>query len=191
MTQPEEGPLEASVAVQIQTLLASHQKQLSDAGIHVGEVLQYVNRFLLYEELRGLGYNIYRNASLYYDTFAPLSFREWRTSHSISWSDTGEQPRFGEKLLVIEFPTGAYVFGEIYLPELFNEFFEELKTYGPRYSDSQNHSLYFKIEGSASLFNQFFEILGRYRAKYKPHAKAQRQAKLIEELNNLKNEENQ
>jgi len=62
----------------------------------------------------------------------------------ISWSDDGKQPE-DELLLVISFPTGAYIFGDDYPTEFFKEFFQELKTYNPKYTDTTNKTLYFQF----------------------------------------------
>ena len=56
------------------------------------------------------------------------------------------QPSVGEELISFDFPTGAYIFGDDYDKELFNEFFEELKTYGYKYIDEPNSHVYFDLE---------------------------------------------
>lgn len=86
------------------------------------------------------------------------------TGRSISWPDNGHQPLFNstEWLLVIEFSTGAYIFGDHYPTKTFNAFFEELKTFSPKYCDSNNHSLYFSSENAAKVVEAFYDIKASY-----------------------------
>lgn len=90
----------------------------------------------------------------------------WGTGHSISWSDDKRQPEIGEVLVVYSFPTGAYIFGSSYEndypTEFFKSFWDELKSYSPKYCDTVNHSLYFSIETAKDVFNNFNEILKKY-----------------------------
>lgn len=81
---------------------------------------------------------------------------------TISCSDNKEQPH-NEWLYWLSFPTGAYIFDEDYPTELFDEFFDELKSYNFKYSDTMNHSLYFD-EGTASKIHEDFPaILKKYQ----------------------------
>lgn len=92
---------------------------------------------------------------------------------NVSWSDDNSQPT-DELLLCISFGTGAYIFGDDYPIELFKEFFEELKTYNPKYKDTVNKSLYWSLENAG--------ILQKYKNKYRDGEKERKIAKLKKEL---------
>jgi len=108
------------------------------------------------------------------------------SNNSISWSDDGRQPK-NEVLLNISFPTGAYIFGEDYdyQQKLFKEFFNELKGYNPKYSDTANKTLYFSLDSAASVFNAFPEIIKKYHALNKEDINNRRIYKLKKELEKL------
>lgn len=103
---------------------------------------------------------------------------------TISWSDDGKQPE-DEVLLELSFCTGAYIFGDDYPQELFNEFFQELKSYGPKYSDTVNKNLYFSLETSKNIFNDFKGILDKYYEKNKLDSRLRKVEKLKEEIEKL------
>lgn len=107
----------------------------------------------------------------------------------ISWSDDGKQPEDGW-YFVIGFPTGAYIFGEDYdnQEQLFKDFFKELKTYKPDYSDTTNKKLYWKIENSKSIFNDFYKILNKYHEKNKSELNVRKAKKLRAELEKVEKE---
>lgn len=110
---------------------------------------------------------------------------------TISWSDDGKQPD-GELLLSIGFSTGAFMFGSDYPTELFKEFFQELKTYNPKYSDTVNKNLYFSMDNAGKIFNEFPEILKKYSEKNKEDFKLRKIKKMREELEKLEsNQSNQ
>lgn len=109
---------------------------------------------------------------------------------TISWEDSGDQPD-GELLLSIGFSTGAYIFGNYfdddYPREFFDEFFAELKSYDPKYSDTANKILYYAMDNAGKIFNEFPEILKKYYEKNKEDIK-QRKIKRIEaDLAKLRN----
>lgn len=108
---------------------------------------------------------------------------------TVSWSDDGKQPE-DELMVYINFPTGAYIFGgswgdDDYPVELFQEFFQELKSYNPKYVDSHNSSLYFPIETASAVFNSFSEIKAKYHEKNKIDSKKRKIAKLEKEIEKL------
>lgn len=82
-------------------------------------------------------------------------------NRTISWSDNGEQPK-DELLLTIKFPTGAYIFGDDYPTKLFEKFFNELKAYNPKYSDTANKNLLFSMDNAKDVFNDFDGLLKKY-----------------------------
>jgi len=83
-------------------------------------------------------------------------------NRTVAWLDEGEQPE-NEWLYCIGFPTGAYIFGQDYPTKTFNAFFNKLKSYGPRYCDSHNHSMYFSKENAAAVHKDFNLIMEEYR----------------------------
>lgn len=105
----------------------------------------------------------------------------------VTWEDNGRQPH-NELLLYLSFPTGPYVLGAEYPTALFKEFMGELQTYGPKYIDSHNYTLYFSMEKAAKIHNAYPEIFNRYRKIYADGAKERRAKKLREELAQLESE---
>lgn len=103
---------------------------------------------------------------------------------TISWSDNGEQPT-DELLLDISFPTGGYIFGQDYPTEFFQKFFNELKTYKPKYSDTTNNTLYFSMDNASAIFNKFYSILNRYNDENKEDFKKRQIERKKEELQKL------
>lgn len=80
---------------------------------------------------------------------------------TISWPDVKGQPK-NEILLYISFSTGAYMFGQDYPTHLFNQFWDELKSYNPKYIDTMNHSLYFDLSNAKGIFNNYKSVLKKY-----------------------------
>lgn len=103
--------------------------------------------------------------------------------YSISWSDDGRQP-MNEWCMKIGFPTGAYIFGQDYdyQRQLFQDFFKELQSYKPDYSDSPNSSLYWKLENSKPIFDNFSNILEKYRKRNASELKQREADKLRKQL---------
>lgn len=104
---------------------------------------------------------------------------------TISWSDDGRQPTDGEWLYCVSFPTGAYIFGSDYCTETFDAFFAELKAFGPKYSDSANHNLYFTSSGAAKVNDALPHLLKKYRSLINEELKRMRIAELQKELATL------
>ncbi len=111
----------------------------------------------------------------------------------ISWSDDGRQPK-DEWLFKIGFPTGAYIFGngdclsKEYPVETFGAFFEELRSYGPKYSDTANHSLYFSSDNARRVYEDFDGIFTRYKEGVVDEMKRQKKRELEQELARLNEE---
>lgn len=103
---------------------------------------------------------------------------------TVSWEDNGKQVK-DELLFVINFSTGAYVFGDDYPTELFKELWQELKSYEPKYCDTANHGLYFAIDNASKIFNDFDSILEKYYEKNKKDYKKRQIKKMKEELSKL------
>lgn len=108
---------------------------------------------------------------------------------TISWEDNGKQPE-DELLLVIQFPTGAYIFSDDYPVELFKEFWMELKSYEPKYVDTHNNGLFFAIDDASKVFNEFENIYEKYQDKNREEWKMRKAQKLREELDKLEKETN-
>ena len=108
---------------------------------------------------------------------------------TISWSDDGKQPE-DELMVHLSFSTGAYMFGNCsgeddYPKQFFQDFWQELKTYDPKYSDTVNKNLYFSIENGAKIFNEFPTILKKYYELNKIDAKERKIKKLKADLDKL------
>lgn len=103
---------------------------------------------------------------------------------NISWPDDGRQPE-NETLLLIKFPTGAYIFGNHFPTDIFQKFFQELKSYGPKYLDSANKCLYFSLDNAAEVFNNYTKIYKKYKDIDISKNKARRVQQLKKELEEL------
>ena len=106
----------------------------------------------------------------------------------ISWSDDEKQPK-NEYLVSISFPCGAYIFGssfnDDYPTEFFHQFFDELRSYGPKFVDSANKSLYFSLDNAKDVFNNFNDILNKYYELNKVDWNKRKAKKLREEVEKL------
>lgn len=109
----------------------------------------------------------------------------------ISWSDDGRQPE-NEWLCVISFPTGAYIFGDYlkgqYPLKTFNAFFEELKSFGTKYCDTNNHNLYYTSDVGYKVVEAFPAIFKKYKDMSQHEYERQRVKELKAELAKLKGE---
>lgn len=92
----------------------------------------------------------------------------------IDWSDDERQPN-NEILLCISYPSGPFIFGNDYPTEFFQKFFTELKTYNPKYIDSENNCLYFSLDNASKIYNAYDSILEKY---YKENEKDEKQRKI-------------
>lgn len=106
----------------------------------------------------------------------------------IAWSDDGRQPE-DEHLLVVRFPTGAYIFGDYfnndYPTDAFNAFFDELKSYGPKYADTVNHCLYFTADVAKDVYWNFKTMMDKHRGAAVEENKRRKREKLEAELRKL------
>lgn len=111
-------------------------------------------------------FNIYTTESFHNNDWLQFDYNQQigffdGITRSISCSDNDEQP-FNEYLYKLSFPNGAYEFGDDYNNTLFNKFFNELKSYNPKYCDTPNHSLYYTPENSKAIYDAFPSILKKY-----------------------------
>ncbi|MEG7769297.1 hypothetical protein U2086_14745, partial [Listeria monocytogenes] len=88
-----------------------------------------------------------------------------------------------EILLYVGFSTGAYIFGGDYPTDLFQRFFNELKTYSPKYQDSSNKYLYYSLDNAGIFFNQFNDIFKKYNDINREEFKQRKIKKMEDELN--------
>lgn len=112
----------------------------------------------------------------------------------ISFPDDERQPKDGEILLKFCFPSGAYIFASKVIPndypkEYFNKFWEELKTYNPKYIDTANLSLYFSLDNAGKICNDFKDIYNRYMKGVSKDENRRRIAQLLKQLEKLESEE--
>lgn len=125
-----------------------------------------------------------------YDEWTRLGLFGEKYGRTISWSDDGSQP-LDEWLFKISFTTGAYIFGEgslfdkSYPKKTFDAFFAELKSFGPAFVDSANHSLYFREDNSKAVYEAFWGIFNKYKKMVSEEMKEQRKQELLKELENL------
>lgn len=110
-----------------------------------------------------------------------------RSGRYISWSEGDKQP-VDEWIYEVGFSTGAYIFGNDYdyQQQIFQDFFEELRTYKPDYEDLHNHNLFWKIENAKEIMSQFKGIFNKYCDRNKSELKEREIKKLETQLNNLK-----
>jgi hypothetical protein len=112
-------------------------------------------------------------------------------SNYIAWPDDNKQPS-NEYVYKIGFPEGAYIFGysfnDYYPKELFIDFFIELKSYKPKYLDTNNKSLFFSPENAFVIHNDYKEIFDKYLKLSKEEYKKSKKRKLEAELEKINNE---
>lgn len=116
--------------------------------------------------LLGFENEIYVSDSRYQrigNLFNFIHYVKWGENMRISWSDDGRQPEIGEELIEYSFSTGPYVLGGHYDTATFQEFFQELKKFEPKYTDTKNCSLYFTLENGAKLFKVFKDLYQKYK----------------------------
>lgn len=109
----------------------------------------------------------------------------------ISWPDDDRQPK-NEWLFEISFSTGPFIFGDDYdgQRQLFQDFFKELQSYKPDYSDSHNNNLYWKLENAKPIYDEFNAILRKYRERNTAELKQREAARLRKELTKIESELN-
>jgi hypothetical protein len=139
------------------------------------------------KEVYGLGIDPKRINSIEYIRFGEyMSIGMWGEKYrrTISWSDDDRQPK-DELLLCIGFSTGAYIFGQDYPTDLFQKFFNELKTYKPKYTDTSNKNLFYSMDNAKEIFNSFNDILKKYHDLNKDDFKQRKIKELGKQLEYL------
>ena len=110
----------------------------------------------------------------------------WKSNSIVNNSQ--KQPEVGKWLLCFDYPTGAYVFGNEYIWDLFNDFWEELKSYKYDFVDDLNHSLYFYLENSKDIIENYHEIFSKYKSKYKDYSIKAEKKRLERRLKEIEKE---
>ena len=86
--------------------------------------------------------------------------------------NSDKQPPSPQLLLKISHSTGAYIFGDYYPKDLFNEFFAELQAKTKvEYVDILNHSLYYTLENVMESITIYKEVYKEYVEKNKENYK--------------------
>lgn len=104
---------------------------------------------------------------------------------TISWPDDGKQPE-DEWLYGIHFSSGAFIFHSEYPTKTFDQFFNELKSYGPKYIDTVNHYLYFDETNAKKVNDNYKNIFKKYQELAKKEVTESEIIKLQEKLEKLK-----
>ena len=113
-------------------------------------------------------------------------------NRTISWSDSGDQPK-DELLVFVKFPTGPYIFGDggtfnkDYPVDFFHKFWNELLTFNPDYTDTNNKGLYWKLENAKDIFNSFDGVLKKYHELNREDIKQRRIEQMKKDLEKLQN----
>jgi len=148
---------------------------------------QIRDRIKLQEISKEFGININADASpnwIKLSEFSSIGVYGAASGMSISWSDDGTQPE-SERLYVISFPTGAYIFGQDYPTGTFKAFFQELKDFGAAYTDTANSTLYFKSDAASKVHSSFNDLFKKYRLLVGEESKNKRIIALKLELDKL------
>lgn len=139
-------------------------------------------------ELSHKGYNHYAVKGVY-DNWTRVLCVPKDADHFIGCSDDGKQPQ-DEWLYVMNYPTGAYIFGsyfsDCYPVETFQQFFNELKVFEPKYCDSVNKALYFTADKAKAAHEAFRPLFDKYKALVKDEMERKRIKELEQELAKLK-----
>lgn len=160
-----------------------------------GEIERIEERLLKYNlcvtfnmSLQEAGYNWYEKL-LGYGCKADVRLYSEEQNHQISWSDDGCQPE-NEWLCVISFSSGAYTLGDYfggkYPKETFGKMFEELKSFGTKYCDTNNSALYYTTANAYVVCEAFPAIFKKYKDMCQQEYERNRVKELEAELAKLK-----
>ena len=112
-------------------------------------------------------------------------------------SNSFEQPN-NEILMVFSHATGSYMFGggvfsdySYYDDDLFDMYFEELKTYKYSYIDEINQKIYFTIEEGIKLYNDYGDICKKYQKLFNERLKIDKKNKLKSQLEKMEIEDDE
>lgn len=102
----------------------------------------------------------------------------------ISWSDDWRQPK-KEHLLEIRFSSWAYFLSQLYPKDTFELMRQELKSFWPKYCDTNNHWLYFSLDKCRDIIKEYPNIINKYREIAKKESKEKEKEILMEKLAKL------
>lgn len=174
-------------------ILTISEKYKDLISFNVSELRSQAEKHLLGLELRDVyGLNIDPKKVYNLDYFKIgdyMSIGMWGERHrrTLSWSSDGKQPK-DERLLSICFPSGAYILSEEYFEDIFNEMWEEIKSYKYSYVDNMNNNILFSLNNAKEVFNGLNSIIKTYKEKTLERIKKNRIDKLKLELDKLENE---
>jgi hypothetical protein len=131
--------------------------------------------------IKYLSFSNYLQVKDSYDEWTGIAFFSETADQPIGCSDTGQQPK-NEWLYTIRFTCGAYTFGDSYPTQTFSAFFNELKSFEPKYVDSANKALYFTEDKAKAVYDAFWPIFKKYKALVADEVKAKRKLELEHEL---------
>lgn len=97
-----------------------------------------------------------------------------------------KQPENNRWIFRLSFSTGAYIFGDDYDSELFDDFFEELKKFNPDFVDNINESLYWYIENAKNIAPKVSALFKKYSVIHQERLKTAKIAEMEKELAKLK-----
>ena len=90
------------------------------------------------------------------------------------------------ELLKISFPTGAFIFGDDYDTELFEDFYAELHEVIPAYEDELNYALYYTVENGSKAYEHYRQTYKKYEEMALDRRKQRRIKELEKTLEELK-----
>ena len=119
-------------------------------------------------------------------------YRVKGTEKSGSYILNSEKQPNNELLMCYDHPTGPYIFGghswggdSYYDSELFEKYFDELKSYGYSYIDEVNHHIYYTIENGMKLYKNYESICKKYQNIFNESFKKHKLNKLKEQMEEL------
>lgn len=119
-------------------------------------------------------------------------YRVKGTKKSGSYILNSEKQPNNELLMRYGHPTGPYIFGghswegdSYYDSELFEKYFDELKSYGYSYIDEVNHHIYYTIENGMKLYKNYESICKKYQNIFNEGFKKHKLNKLKEQMEEL------
>ena len=89
---------------------------------------------------------------------------------------------------VIRFTCGAYVYGDDYPKSSFDAMFEELKSFGCKYSDTVNNALYFSPKNAKLVYDAFWEVFNKHKDRAREEVLMKRKIALEKQLQELEKE---
>lgn len=173
----------------LQELIDSN-KEIFDNDHNVKSIKDTIQRLNLEDRF---GMNLSDIGNMWYESYGStgktyVGYYGKDTAREISWSDDERQPE-NEWLYVVSFSTGPYIFGsyfnDVYPTKTFQAFFNELKAFGPKYSDTNNKTLYFTEEVSAKVHAALKPLYLKYKEQVDAEMKEKRKKELEAELAKL------